>query len=382
MSTHAKRAPSSAKRWIHCPGSVRLSEGYPDTSSPQAREGTAAHELAEMSLAHNLDAIRYRGVQLQVESETFTVDEAMAGYVQEYIDVVRRLQVYGSLSHYEAKVSISKDIYGTADAVVRDTPIHLNVADLKYGAGVHVPVADNEQLKIYAIGALSMPGMEFVTAVETHIVQPRHRLGGHSSQSYTVAELRAWERDVLLPAAARTYEPDAPLCVGEWCQFCPAKAECPALEAQALGAAREVFTPQLEAIVPPALDQVTPERLAQILGAIPMAEKWFKAVKEHAAKVAASGGSIPGYKRVQSVGNREWVDAEAAAAELRLYGDVFTDPKPAVLKSPAQVEKAIGKAQFDLVSQFTHKPNKGVVLVPDSDKRPAHDAAAVFTKQS
>ena len=47
MAGHAKLSPSSAERWMTCPGSVALSEGYADRSSAVADEGTAAHELAE-----------------------------------------------------------------------------------------------------------------------------------------------------------------------------------------------------------------------------------------------------------------------------------------------------------------------------------------------
>lgn len=50
MSAHAQLGPSGASRWMACPGSVRLSAGLPDESSPFAEEGTKAHELAEICL--------------------------------------------------------------------------------------------------------------------------------------------------------------------------------------------------------------------------------------------------------------------------------------------------------------------------------------------
>lgn len=45
---HALFGPSSAHRWLECPGSVLLEQGMPDTASESAAEGTLAHELAEM----------------------------------------------------------------------------------------------------------------------------------------------------------------------------------------------------------------------------------------------------------------------------------------------------------------------------------------------
>lgn len=50
MTTHSKVGASSAKRWMACPGSVRLSEGIESKSSKFSIEGTQAHALAEQWL--------------------------------------------------------------------------------------------------------------------------------------------------------------------------------------------------------------------------------------------------------------------------------------------------------------------------------------------
>ena len=48
--THAFLSASSSERWIHCPPSARLSEGYEDKGSSYAAEGTDAHTLCEYKL--------------------------------------------------------------------------------------------------------------------------------------------------------------------------------------------------------------------------------------------------------------------------------------------------------------------------------------------
>ena len=63
---HAVLSPSGADRWMVCPGSVRLSEGMPDTSSKAADEGTAAHFMAAECLIAKVDAIVHLGKTINV----------------------------------------------------------------------------------------------------------------------------------------------------------------------------------------------------------------------------------------------------------------------------------------------------------------------------
>src|SRR5690606_26092408 len=58
---HAELGASSAHRWMKCAGSIALSRGIPNVDSEYAREGTAAHELAEKCLRRDLDAEAFIG---------------------------------------------------------------------------------------------------------------------------------------------------------------------------------------------------------------------------------------------------------------------------------------------------------------------------------
>lgn len=75
MSAHAKLSPSSAERWMNCPGSVVLSEGMPDKTTQFAEEGTMAHAVAEAMLLGN----------------PYQADKDMETYCKLYVDHVRFL---------------------------------------------------------------------------------------------------------------------------------------------------------------------------------------------------------------------------------------------------------------------------------------------------
>mgnify|MGYP000243372453 CR=1 FL=1 len=58
MSTHAKLSPSSAYRWLACPGSVREEAKYPEPpSGPGAIDGTHSHTLLEHCIKGNGDPL-------------------------------------------------------------------------------------------------------------------------------------------------------------------------------------------------------------------------------------------------------------------------------------------------------------------------------------
>lgn len=96
---HAKLSPSSAHRWLVCPGSVALCETVPNTSSVYADTGTAAHSLAEMCFAQSKDAKDFIGTDIPVGELVVPVDEDMASAVQVYLDYVRRLPDTFSVLH-------------------------------------------------------------------------------------------------------------------------------------------------------------------------------------------------------------------------------------------------------------------------------------------
>ncbi len=90
LTQHSPLGGSGMRRWVPCPGSVRLSHGVEDEESEYAARGKAAHALAERALHDDdVDAWQYVGDLL----EGGVVDKPMADGVQVYLNAVRSRHV-------------------------------------------------------------------------------------------------------------------------------------------------------------------------------------------------------------------------------------------------------------------------------------------------
>ena len=394
MAKHAKLGPSSASRWLNCPGSVALCATVPEEpSSEYADEGTFAHDIAERAIR----AVRDEGFATDVALDNligtesrcgrFQVDPAMAGHLKWYVRRCEELLAHADIALVESRVeAIPGKVWGTADfiCVVGDA---LMVDDLKYGAGLAVSPIDNPQLKIYGLGAVERlrttePKIyEKLKSVRLGISQPRCP-GGGGDYHLELAELLAWKEEVLLPGVAATEDPEAPLAAGDWCRFCPARATCPALREKALEAAQGAFSDvkALEpAAEPPSVEGLSVEQLGKALAAIPAVKTWIAAIDEHAYKLANRGVAIPGFKVVRKRSVRKWRDPEEAAELLSFILPEGVSPHHAPkLLSPAQAEKLLDKNARDLLGVCITSPDTGTVLVSESDSRPAISAGEVF----
>ena len=385
MSTHALLSPSSASRWMACPGSVALSEGLPDKSSEFADEGTAAHELAAWCLSTGSDASARLEYVITVGERAFVVDLDMATNVQLYVQYVRDVVAStGGELLVEQRLPISHltgepDAHGTSDAVVLADD-ELIVIDLKYGRGVVVDAEHNEQLQIYALAALEQFGpLADFQRVRVAIHQPR--LGPPSEWAQPVADLLAFGERVRA-AAEQTRQANAALVAGEsQCRFCKAKATCPALVARVveeIGADFDDIAGGEPLVLP-----IGAERLGHALAAADLIEGWIKAVRGEVESLLLAGQAVPGFKLVQGKkGNRQWSskdEAEALLKAMRIKHDQMYDY---TVISPTSAEKlakaeVIGPRQWPkvqaLITQSEGKPS----VAPESDKRPALAVAAV-----
>jgi len=235
MSLHAAASPSSASMWIECPASVTQAAGRTRPSSIWAKEGTAAHKVAEMIIKGDM----FPPEKIVVEGETFNVGVDMLRHLNRYVGYVQQSMEAGDVVHVEQRVEIVPGlVWGTADAVVANQYV-LTIADLKYGKGVPVD-PDGPQLKIYAIGGLKLVYPLVPQTITLVIFQPRL----DPEPKIVVLrhdELMEWAIKVLGPAVDRLQKNDPNEFAGPWCRWCVRQNECKAFSQQKAYAAAHVF---------------------------------------------------------------------------------------------------------------------------------------------
>lgn len=390
MTAHAILGASSCDRWWNCPGSVRLSADMPNGSSPYAQAGTAFHALMERCLKGNRDPEEFRGFPFQLDeigiNGEIRFDDEMVAAAQQIIAALKEgWSLTGADRVYiEQRFNLEKlhppaPMFGTADLVIYNRANRLlRVIDFKYGAGVAVDVIENPQLRYYALGAMLALG-EKVDKVVMTIAQPRawHPDGPIRSDSMSADDLLEWSV-YLIAKAAETQKPDAPLYAGDWCRWCPAQGVCPVLADRALKSAMVEFG-DLDAIsIPPTPEALNPAQLVRVLDHASEIKDWLNAVSAYATNLLERGGNVPGYKLVaKRPGPRKWRDPTAAVRAIPILAEIepaqlFETPK---LKTPAQLEKLIGKPAMGDLSSLIVQESSGVNLVREEVARVAVPAS-------
>ena len=372
--THARLSPSSAARWINCPGSVRISEGLPPAgSSPYADEGTHAHMVAEIKLHKATGGISLRqygkamGNAAESEYWCAEMDEATDFYAAAVLEELLAAGEEASLC-IEQRIDFSRwvpDGFGTSDAVIV-SPDAITVIDLKYGKGVKVEAQGNPQLRIYALGAWSMfEGLYDLEKVKTMIIQPR--LDHISTEELPVSELLQWADDVVAPRARMAANGTDYTACGDWCRWCPAKAVCRTrAEAQLELAAYDFRKPDL----------LTADDIADILGRAEDLQKWVADVQDYALQQALQGERYTGWKLVEGRAVRKYADELKVAETLKAAGIPEAALYERKLLGLTAMEKLVGKKKLtETLGELIVRPAGKPVLVPESDRRPEISAA-------
>ena len=190
---HARLSPSATKRWMTCPGSAAIIAKLPNSDKPSkyAAEGTVAHEVHELCLLENQDAIKYKGRTFEADGFKFKVNQDMVDAVQLSLDYIReRISMANTIGRtVKVKVEVRCSLKslgvpgmdgGTSDVILEfwdgDTLMEVEVFDYKHGAGVAVEAVDNTQAMSYALGTILLPELkdqDITDGITVTISQPR-----------------------------------------------------------------------------------------------------------------------------------------------------------------------------------------------------------------
>lgn len=372
---HAILSPSSAKRWINCTPSALLAEEAGSKSSVYAEEGTLAHEIAEYALTRYLEGAYDPIVdeELPIRHEhfknpLFSID--MSNYIRDYCGYVigenYEMQKADGLSrmYLERRVNITDfapDSFGSVDVVLlSDKTIH--IIDLKYGAGVKVTADHNEQMMMYALGALKDLGAlkaavsDRVTKIKMTIAQVR--LDHYDTFEMSKGELLDWAEKVLKPAAKAAIQGEGKQVIGSWCGFCPVKAQC--------RAQRDAILADFEEKPEPLL--LSDEEIVDLIGKIDTYKSWIESVNKYVYDRAIQGHKWEGYKLV--AGRTSRVIKDEAKIRQALLNEYLEDEVLNIkLKGIGDLEKLVGKKVFsarfgDAIESRPGAPK----LVPESAK--------------
>lgn len=362
MPNHALLSASSSHRWLHCPPSARLCEGYDDKGSNFAAEGTDAHALCEYKLRTAL------GVEAKDPTEDLSwydaeMEESANGYVAFVMELIEEAKKTcpDPVVLIEQRLDYSRYVaegFGTGDCVIiADGTLH--IIDFKYGRGILVDAYMNSQLLLYSLGALELFDCLYdIDTVSMTIFQPRR--GNVSTYTLPKADLYEWADTVLAPTAELAWSGEGEYHCGEWCQFCKAKADCRERANANMELAKYEFKQ------PPLL---TDEEVEDILGRIDELIAWASDIRDYALQAAISGKHWTGYKLVEGRSNRKYTDERAVVAAVRAAG---YDPYEHKVLGVTAMTTMLGKKQFnDILGGLVTKPQGKPTLVPDSDKRPA-----------
>jgi hypothetical protein len=366
---HARLSASGSKKWLNCPGSLRLEEQFPDEGSSYAAEGTAAHALAELKLLAATGHITKedfmkRTSELETDAEMDEYTEGYKDYVLERFAAVNA-ECPDAKMNVEERLELSEyvpDGFGTGDAVIVGFHV-LEIIDLKYGRGVPVIAQENPQLMLYALGALTRYDWLYdVRKVRMHIYQPR--IDNVDMCEKDVEELYMWGSWVK-QRAKLALRKNAACIAGDYCDsgFCKARPVCRAYAEEKAKLAYLDFKPPAE---------LSDDEIAEVIGKADELAKWAKLVSDYALDQAINHGArYPGFKLVEGRSCRTYTDEAAVTERLENAGCSESDITVKKLKGITDMEKLLGKKRFaELLDGLVIKPAGKPVLVRESDKRP------------
>lgn len=365
---HALLSPSSSSRWLNCTPSARLAETAENKSSVYAEEGTLFHEICEYCLAQ-WNAGVWEPDPFGEELPELKDDHLMHPlFKQEMFKHARNYCNFVMNENYnleksdgackmllEEKVDVSEyapECFGSVDCqlVGRDTLI---VIDLKYGEGVKVYAERNTQMMLYALGAIK--GKPSIKTVRLVIAQVR--LNHFDVWEISANDLLQWADKVLKPTAKKAFAGKGEQKIGDWCGFCPVKAQCRKQYEAVVNDFDKYEYPEL----------LTEDEICDLIEKIDKYKGWLESVNKFVYDEALRGHKWKGYKLVAGRSSRVITDEEAIRQDLLTKKYLEDEIFNIKLKGIGDLEKLVGKKQFSaLYGQYVKSKPGNPKLVPDS----------------
>lgn len=372
MAKHALLSASGAHRWLECTPSAQLELQFPQSTSEYAEEGTAAHELCELTARYWLGEIseaehenqrdelakgKYYNAEMQECANDYAkfVAEKTAAARETCEDAFTALEVRVDFSKYV------KDGFGTGDCIIVSDNV-LEIIDFKYGKGVRVEAAGNPQMKLYALGAyLEYNTLFDIDSVRMTIFQPRLS-GVQSSDEITVKELLEWAEKYVKPRAKLAYKGEGEFAPSEEvCKFCRAKAQCKARADKNL----KLFDEAPDVLL------LTPEDAGKILEQAGDIQSWLADLESLVSFTLLAGQPVEGWKMVEGRSNRRFADELKVVDAMKAAGYDESLLYERKLITLTQMEKDFGKkAIAETLGELIVKPQGKPTLAPAKDKRP------------
>lgn len=369
MTAHSPLAPSSAHRWVPCPGSVQLEAQYPETEEGEsAAEGTAAHfagseellgrEVREGQVADN-------GVVLTEE-----MLEGAALWVEDVLVVTGIENTHVMVEQRVAMPRIHDVAFGTPDTWFYDqTNGYLYVWDFKFGYGV-VEAFENWQLMAYTCGILDLLGIDGRNDqhlwVHLRVVQPRahHRDGRVREWKVLASDLRGYFNR-LHDAAHEAMGPRPHTLSGPHCLHCKAAHACPTLKRATWSAADYLGGHVAEDLSADAAayELVLLEHITELV-------KARKRAREADVEARLRRGEAVADWALETTRGRT-VFTEEGGKDVILMGDIYGVQmrKPEAPITPVQARKLLKSKNVDtsVIEQHTVTPTTGQKLVRDTN---------------
>lgn len=365
---HALLSPSSSSRWLNCTPSARLAENAENKSSVYAEEGTLFHEICEYCLAQwnagvwEPDPFGEELPELKDDHLMHPLfKQEMFRHARNYCDFVMNENYNLEKSDgackllLEEKVDISEyapECFGSVDCqlVGRDTLI---VIDLKYGEGIKVYAERNTQMMLYALGAIK--GKPSIKTIRLVIAQVR--LNHFDVWEISANDLLQWADKVLKPTAKKAFAGKGEQKMGDWCGFCPVKAQCRKQYEAVVNDFDRYEYPEL----------LTEDEICDLIEKIDKYKGWLESVNKFVYDEALRGHKWKGFKLVAGRSSRVITDEEAIRQDLLTKKYLEDEIFNIKLKGIGDLERLVGKKQFSaLYGQYVKSKPGNPKLVPDS----------------